>query len=78
ADYVRSQVGIDRYKPRDDEVERYIEEINLYAEETGLQYTPKDKETRKIIENLPICPSGEPTSEREVSGFRDMERIDTN
>jgi len=78
ADYVGSSLGIDAYKPRDDEVERYIEEINLYANETGLQYTPKDKETRLIIENCPICLDGEPTTEREVSGFRDLERIDTN
>jgi DNA polymerase II large subunit len=78
ADYVGSSLGVDAYKPRDDEVERYIEEVNLYAEETGLQYTPKDKETRLIIENCPICLDGEPTTEREVSGYRDLERIDTN
>ncbi len=78
ADFVGSSLGVDAYKPRDDEVERYIEEINLYANETGLQYTPKDKETRLIIENCPICLDGEPTTEREVSGFRDLERIDTN
>ena len=78
ADYVGSSLGVDAYKPRDDEVERYIEEINLYAEETGLQYTPKDKETRLIIDNCPICLDGEPTTEREVSGYRDLERIDTN
>jgi len=78
ADYVGSSLGVEAYKPRDDEVERYIEEVNLYAEETGLQYTPKDKETRLIIENCPICLDGEPTTEREVSGYRDLERIDTN
>ncbi|MDZ7687672.1 MAG: DNA polymerase II large subunit [Halobacteriales archaeon] len=78
ADYVGSSLGVDAYKPRDDEVERYIEEVNLYAEETGLQYTPKDKETRLIVENCPICLDGEPTTEREVSGYRDLERIGTN
>jgi len=78
ADYVGSSLGVDSYKPRDDEVERYIEEVNLYAKETGLQYTPKDKETRLIIENCPVCLDGEPTTEREVSGFRDLERIGTN
>ena len=78
ADYVGSSLGVDAYKPRDDEVERYIEEINLYADETGLQYTPKDEETRLVIENCPICLDGEPTTEREVSGYRDLERIDTN
>ncbi|MCX2819040.1 DNA-directed DNA polymerase II large subunit [Haladaptatus sp. F3-133] len=78
ADYVGSSLGVDAYSPRDDEVERYVEEINLYANETGLQYTPKDKETRLVIENCPICLDGEPTTEREVSGYRDLERIDTN
>jgi len=78
ADYVGSSLGVDAYKPRDDEVERYVEEINLYAKETGLQYTPKDKETRLIIENCPICLEGEPTTEGEVSGYRDLERIGTN
>ncbi|MFP4189190.1 MAG: DNA polymerase II large subunit, partial [Halobacteriales archaeon] len=78
ADYVGSSLGVDAYKPRENEVERYIEEVNLYAKETGLQYTPKDKETRLIIENCPICLDGEPTTEREVSGYRDLERIGTN
>ncbi|MFB6284163.1 MAG: DNA polymerase II large subunit [Halobacteria archaeon] len=78
ADYVRTKLDVDRYKPRDDEIERYIEEINLYDEETGLQYSPKNKESRELIENCSICLGGEPTSEREVSGYRDLERIDTN
>jgi DNA polymerase II large subunit len=78
ADYVGSSLGVGKYNPREEEVERYIEEVNLYAKETGLQYTPKDKETRLVIENCPVCLDGEPTTEREVSGYRDLERIDTN
>jgi len=78
ADYARSLLGIDEFKPRDDEVERYAEEVGLYDSETGLQYTPKDKETKFIAEHMPIMLDGEATGDEEVSGFRDLERVDTN
>jgi len=78
ADYARSLLGIDEFKPRDDEIERYAEEVSLYDAETGLQYTPKDKETKFIAEHVPIMLDGEATGDEEVSGFRDLERVDTN
>ncbi|MFC6796516.1 DNA polymerase II large subunit [Haladaptatus sp. DYSN1] len=78
ADYTRALIGIDQYKPRDDEVERYAEELELYDKETGLQYTPKPKETKFIARNCPICLDGEATGSEEVSGFRDLERVGTN
>ncbi|MHC1632104.1 MAG: DNA polymerase II large subunit [Methanotrichaceae archaeon] len=78
ADYVRQAVGIAPYKSRSEEVERYVEEIGLYRRVAGLQYVPSDQEIRTIAENCPICIEGEPTEEEEVSGFRDLERIETN
>ena len=36
ADYARSLLDVDEFKPRDDEVERYAEEVGLYDKETGL------------------------------------------
>ncbi|QSG01348.1 DNA polymerase II large subunit [Natranaeroarchaeum sulfidigenes] len=78
ADYARSLLDVDEFKPRDDEVERYAEEVGLYDKETGLQYSPKDKETKFITRNCPIMLDGEATGDEEVSGFRDLERIDTN
>ncbi|THE65687.1 DNA polymerase II large subunit [Salinadaptatus halalkaliphilus] len=78
ADYTRALVGIDQYDARSDEVERYAEEIALYDKETGLQYTPKAKEAKFIAKNLPIMLDGEATGDEEVSGFRDLERVDTN
>jgi len=78
ADYARSLLDVDEFKPRDDEIERYAEEVGLYDKETGLQYSPKDKETKFITENCPIMLDGEATGDEEVSGFRDLERIDTN
>ncbi|MEF8800882.1 MAG: LAGLIDADG family homing endonuclease [Halolamina sp.] len=78
ADYARSLLGIEEFHARSDEVERYAEEIALYEKETGLQYTPKDKETKFIAEHLPIMLDGEAAGDEEVSGFRDLERVDTN
>ena len=78
ADYARSLLGIDEYKPRTEEVERYAEEIALYDKETGLQYTPKDEESKFIARHIPIMLDGEATGDEEVSGFRDLERVDTN
>ncbi|GGL35210.1 intein-containing DNA polymerase II large subunit [Halarchaeum grantii] len=78
ADYARSLLGIEEYGARADEVERYAEEVSLYDDETGLQYSPKDEETRFIAEHMPIMLDGEATGDEEVSGFRDLERVDTN
>jgi len=78
ADYARALLGIDEYHARTEEVERYAEEIALYDRETGLQYTPKDAESKFIAEHIPIMLDGEATGDEEVSGFRDLERVDTN
>ncbi|MFC7069906.1 DNA polymerase II large subunit [Halobaculum lipolyticum] len=77
-DYARALLGIEEYRARDAEIERYAEEIGLYDKETGLQYTPKDKETKFIAEHMPIMLDGEATGDEEVSGFRDLDRVDTN
>ncbi len=78
ADYARTLLDIDEYKPRDDEINRYAEEVALYDSETGLQYAPKEKEAKFIAKHMPIMLDGEATGDEEVSGFRDLERVDTN
>ena len=78
ADYTRTLLGLDRYKPRADEIERYAEEVDLYNSETGLQYTPKEAESKFIAEHCPVMLDGEATGDAEVSGYRDLERVATN
>ena len=39
-DYVRRALGIGRYNPREEEVERYIEEVRQYNTIMNLQYLP--------------------------------------
>jgi DNA polymerase II large subunit len=77
-DYVRQALGINRYIPRPEEVERYIEEIRQYNNIMSLQYLPTEKELRTIISTCPVCIDGEPTEQQEVSGYRNLERVETN
>ncbi|MGZ4847723.1 MAG: DNA polymerase II large subunit, partial [Halobacteriota archaeon] len=78
ADYVRRAVGIGPYVPRDEEVERYVEEIPLYKMLVNLQYTPSASEIRTIVTNCPICVNGEGTEQEEISGYRNLDRVKTN
>ena len=78
ADIVRRKLGIDRYKPTEDEVERYKEEVPLYDRIASLQYAPSTEEIENIVRNCPVCINGEATEDREVMGKRDLPRVRTN
>ncbi|MDI9633288.1 MAG: DNA-directed DNA polymerase II large subunit [Methanolinea sp.] len=77
-DFVRRELGMNRYIPRPEEVERYIEEIRQYNAIMNLQYLPSDDEIRLIVRNCPVCIDGEGTEQEEVSGYRNLERVETN
>ncbi|ABO35953.1 DNA polymerase II large subunit [Methanococcus maripaludis C5] len=78
-DYVRKNMGLDKFKPTDDEVERYGEEVDLYQSEvTTFQYQPKAEEIRVAVRNISVEITGEATDDVEVSGHRDLPRIETN
>ncbi len=77
-DYARQLLQLGRYKPTEDEVERYVEEVNIYDEIITRQYKLKDDDVRKIVRGCPVCINGEPTEEREVNAYKDLERIPTN
>ncbi|MCX6801598.1 MAG: DNA polymerase II large subunit, partial [Candidatus Diapherotrites archaeon] len=77
-DYARKLMGLDRYRPTKDEVERYVEETQIYEGIVSRQYRITEEEVRKIEEGCPVCINGEPTEEREVSVHRDLDRIPHN
>ena len=77
-DYIRLSIGLDIYKPTEREIERYVEEVELYESEvTNLQYSPTPDEVRLAIKSIPVEVTGEPTDQIEVS-HRDLERVETN
>ncbi|MHA1606717.1 MAG: DNA polymerase II large subunit [Candidatus Freyarchaeota archaeon] len=79
ADFIRRLLHLDRYKPLEDEVERYVEEIDLYERRvTHLQYPSTPQEIRLAVRNIPVEVTGEPTDPYEVSGHRNLSRVETN
>ena len=78
ADVVRREFGIGKYIPTDGEVQRLKEEIPLYKQCQHLQYAPGNEEIEIIARNCPVCIDGEGTEDAEISGFRDLPRIETN
>lgn len=77
-DKIKEAIGVDDFKPIEDEIERYVEEVELYESEvTNLQYSPTPEEVRFAANNIPVEVTGETTDQVEVS-HRDLERVETN
>ncbi len=78
ADYIRQRLGLSRYVPAHEEVERYVEEVFLYKRVAHLQYNSEPDEVRKAVLNIPVEVTGPPTEKEEVSSFRNLPRVETN
>jgi DNA polymerase II large subunit len=79
ADYVRIKMGIEKYDPTKDEINRAYTEVRDYHERvTNLQYLPSEEEVKFLIKNLPVEINGYPTEDIEVSNYKDVPRIETN
>ncbi len=78
-DFVRRQLGLDKYKPTDDEIARFLEELRLYERTVGrFQYHLPDDEVRKALGLLPVEVTGTESDPVEVSSYRNLQRIETN
>jgi len=78
ADYIRKEVGLSRYIPREEEIKRCLEEVVLYKRVAHLQRMPPPEYIRRIVLNCPVCIDGEPTEKVEVSSNRNLKRVETN
>ena len=78
ADMVRQALGIGKYIPTPEEAARFDEEIPLYKQCQHLQFTPTSEEIALIVNNCPVCIDGEGTEQMEISGYRNLPRIETN
>jgi DNA polymerase II large subunit len=79
-DFVRRRLYLSPYKPDKKEVERFVEEVEIYRTSIAHeQYAPSPEDIRFAVQNLPVEITGEPT-ERDitVTAFRDIERIGHN
>ena len=78
ADFIRQRLGLSKYEASEIEVERYVEETNLYKRVAHLQYNPDPDEIRIVVRSLPVEVTGPPTEKAEVSSFRNLETVETN
>ncbi len=78
ADVVRRELGVGTFRATREEVERFKEEIPFYKNLQHLQYTPTDEEIELVVSHMPVSINGEPTEDQEISGYRDLPRIETN
>lgn len=78
-DFVRRLLGLERYKPTEEEISRFIEELRLYQRSVNrFQYHVIDEELRKALQSLPVEVTGTESDPVEVSSFRNLPRIETN
>jgi DNA polymerase II large subunit len=78
-DFVRRLLGLDRYKPTEEEMSRFIEELRVYERSSmRFQYHIPDGELRKALQWLPVEVTGTESDPIEVSTFRNLPRIETN
>ena len=79
ADYLRETLGYSKYDPSDREVKRAVTEIYDYHERiTNLQYLPTEEEAEFLAKNIPLQINGDASEDKEVSNYKDLERIETN
>ncbi len=78
-DFVRRLLGLSRYKPTNEEIGRFIEEVRLFEREVArFQYHITDEELRNALQHLPVEVTGTQSNSIEVSSFRNLPRIETN
>ncbi len=79
ADYGRKLLGIGSYKAQPSEIERTIEEIQIYHTRIArLQYYPPENDIKTILENLSVSIDGIPSEQLEVNIHRNTRRLDRN
>ncbi len=78
-DYVRRELGLDTYKPTEEELSRFVEELRLYERSVGrFQYHIPDEELHKALKLVPVECTGTESDPVEVSSYRNLERVETN
>jgi len=78
-DFVRRLLGLDRYKPAEEEIGRFVEEVRLFERSVGrFQYRVSDEELRKALQSVPVEVTGTESDPVEVSVYRNLPRVETN
>jgi len=78
-DHLREVFGYAKFDVTEQEVKRMATEIHDFHERiSNLQYLPSQEEIIEFYKNCPIQIDGDASEDKEVSNYKDLERIDTN
>jgi len=78
-DYMRELFGYAKFDPSEEEAKRYVTENTDYHERiSNLQYFPLEEEMLFLAKHLPIQLAGDPTTQLEVSNYKNLDRVETN
>ncbi len=78
-DYAQKLLGLGRYIPTKEEIERYAEEVNIYQTDViSRQIKMTLDELRIIAQGCPVCVNGIPTEDLEVTVWRNLPRVPNN
>jgi DNA polymerase II large subunit len=79
ADSTAKKLGLSSYRARQEEMDRYVEELRIYEREVGnFQYKVTDDDIRLAISNIPVEIDGVETDPVEVVVHRSMSRVSTD
>lgn len=79
ADVTRKKLGLSNYRARQEEVDRFAEELRVYERDVGnFQYKVTDDDIRKAIYNIPVEIDGIETDPVEVVVHRNLKRVATD
>ncbi len=79
ADVTAKKLGLSNYHARQEEVDRYAEELRIYERDVGnFQYKVTDEDIRRAISNIPVEVDGVETDPVEVVVHRNLKRVSTD
>ena len=79
ADVARKTLGLEKWQPNEQVVQRFVEEVRLYERTVRrFQYHITDDDIELAMRSIPVEPTGVSTDSYEVSNYRDIPGIETN
>ncbi|MDG6989411.1 MAG: DNA polymerase II large subunit [Nitrososphaerota archaeon] len=79
ADATAKKLGLSNYRARQEEIDRFAEELRIYERDVGnFQYKVTDEDIRRAISNLPVEIDGIETDPVEVVVHRNLKRVATD
>ena len=79
ADLTAKKLGLSNYRARQEEIDRFAEELRIYERDVGnFQYKVTDDDIRRAISNIPVEIDGIETDPIEVVVHRGLKRVGTD